>query len=71
MDLDCNGVITGYELEYFYEEQSQRLNYMESNLDFNFENIVCQMVDASKGRAIKKSTNATSASRSHLCSTIP
>jgi serine/threonine-protein phosphatase 2A regulatory subunit B'' len=36
MDLDGNGVITGYELEYFYEEQSQRLNYMESNLDLNF-----------------------------------
>ena len=36
MDLDGNGIITGYELEYFYEEQSQRLAYMESNLDFNF-----------------------------------
>ena len=48
MDLDGNGIITGYELEYFYEEQSQRLAYMESNLDFNFENIICQMVDLFK-----------------------
>ena len=48
MDLDGNGIITGYELEYFYEEQSQRLAYMESNLDFNFENIICQMVDIFK-----------------------
>jgi len=48
MDLDGNGIITGYELEYFYEEQSQRLAYMESNLEFNFENIICQMVDLFK-----------------------
>ena len=36
MDLDGNGIITGYELEYFYEEQNQRLAYMDSTLDFNF-----------------------------------
>lgn len=25
LDLDNNGIITGYELEYFYEEQNQRI----------------------------------------------
>lgn len=44
LDLDNNGIVSGYELEYFYEEQAQRLAYMDSNNnDFNFENIICQM----------------------------
>lgn len=48
MDLDGNAIVTGYELEYFYQEQSQRLAYMDSSLDFNFENIICQMIDLFK-----------------------
>ena len=44
LDLDNNGIVSGYELEFFYEEQSQRLAYMDGNSnDFNFENIICQM----------------------------
>ena len=28
LDLDNNGIVTGYELESFFEEQTQRLAYM-------------------------------------------
>ena len=45
IDLDNNGIITGYELEHFFEEQSQRLTFLNNELVINFENIVCQMVD--------------------------
>ena len=44
LDLDHNGIVTGYELEFFYEEQNQRLAYMENgSTDFNYENLICQM----------------------------
>jgi serine/threonine-protein phosphatase 2A regulatory subunit B'' len=47
LDLDSNGIVTGYELEFFFEEQCQRLDYSESgSSDFNFENIICQMYAA-------------------------
>ena len=48
MDLDGNGIITGYELQYLYEEQRQKLINMKINMDFSFENIICQMVDLFK-----------------------
>jgi serine/threonine-protein phosphatase 2A regulatory subunit B'' len=48
IDLDNNGIITGYELEHFFEEQSQRLAFLNNELVINFENIVCQMVDLLK-----------------------
>lgn len=68
MDLDGNGIITGYELEYFYEQQSQRLAYMESNLDFNFQNIVCQMVDIFKPQNNIQFTLDDFLKRKHECS---
>lgn len=44
LDLDHNGIVTGYQLEFFYEEQNQRLAYMENgSTDFNYENLICQM----------------------------
>ena len=43
MDLDGNGIVTGYELEFFFEEQSQRLNYMGSTMEFLFQNFICQL----------------------------
>eukprot|EP01017_Pseudomicrothorax_dubius_P007160 TRINITY_DN12175_c0_g2_i1.p1 TRINITY_DN12175_c0_g2~~TRINITY_DN12175_c0_g2_i1.p1 ORF type:complete len:535 (-),score=141.47 TRINITY_DN12175_c0_g2_i1:61-1665(-) len=47
LDLDENGIVTGFELEYFYEEQKQRLEYLnhESVL---YEDVLCQMSDIFK-----------------------
>ncbi|KRX04927.1 hypothetical protein PPERSA_06561 [Pseudocohnilembus persalinus] len=47
IDLDENGIITGYEMEYFYEEQRQRLEYLNHEIVF-FQDVVCQMVDLLK-----------------------
>jgi len=47
LDLDSNDIITGYEMEYFYEEQKQRLEYLNHEPVF-FEDILCQMVDIFK-----------------------
>jgi len=44
IDLDHNDMITGYEMEYFYEEQKQRLEYLNHEPVY-FEDIVCQLVD--------------------------
>jgi serine/threonine-protein phosphatase 2A regulatory subunit B'' len=47
LDLDSNDIITGYEMEYFYEEQKQRLDYLNHE-PVLFEDILCQMADLFK-----------------------
>lgn len=44
MDLDQNGIITGYEMEYFYEEIRQRMEYLNHEIVY-LQDIICQMVD--------------------------
>jgi serine/threonine-protein phosphatase 2A regulatory subunit B'' len=44
IDLDNNGIITPYEMEYFYEEQLRRLEYLNQEM-VPFKDIVCQMTD--------------------------
>ena len=44
VDLDDNGIITPSEMEYFYQEQIQRLeNYQNEVIEFN--DILCQLYD--------------------------
>jgi serine/threonine-protein phosphatase 2A regulatory subunit B'' len=47
VDLDGNGVITAYEMEYFYEEQLRRLEYLNQEM-VPFRDILCQMADMMK-----------------------
>eukprot|EP01017_Pseudomicrothorax_dubius_P034160 TRINITY_DN464_c0_g1_i6.p1 TRINITY_DN464_c0_g1~~TRINITY_DN464_c0_g1_i6.p1 ORF type:complete len:534 (+),score=103.75 TRINITY_DN464_c0_g1_i6:138-1739(+) len=47
LDLDDNGIVTGFELEYFYQEQRQRLEYLNHELVL-FEDVLCQMADMFK-----------------------
>ncbi|XP_037680583.1 serine/threonine-protein phosphatase 2A regulatory subunit B'' subunit beta-like isoform X3 [Choloepus didactylus] len=44
MDLDGDGVLSMYELEFFYEEQSRRLDSMAIEA-LPFEDCLCQMLD--------------------------
>lgn len=44
VDLDCDGVITANEMQYFYEEQLHRMECMAQE-PVLFEDIVCQMAD--------------------------
>ncbi|XP_013883268.1 serine/threonine-protein phosphatase 2A regulatory subunit B'' subunit beta isoform X3 [Austrofundulus limnaeus] len=44
MDLDGDGVLSMYELEYFYEEQCQKLEAMAIE-PLPFEDCLCQMLD--------------------------
>ena len=44
VDLDNNGIITAYEMEYFYEEQLRRLEYLNQEV-VPFKDILCQMSD--------------------------
>ena len=44
MDLDCDGIITPNEMQYFYEEQLHRMECMAQE-PVLFEDIVCQMCD--------------------------
>ena len=44
VDLDSNGIITPYEMEYFYEEQLRRLEYLNQEM-VPFKDILCQMID--------------------------
>ena len=44
VDLDNNGIITAYEMEYFYEEQLRRLEYLNQEV-VPFKDILCQMAD--------------------------
>ncbi|KAM7380245.1 hypothetical protein PAMP_003557 [Pampus punctatissimus] len=47
MDLDGDGVLSMYELEYFYEEQCQKLETMAIE-PLPFEDCLCQMLDLVK-----------------------
>lgn len=47
MDLDGDGVLSMYELEYFYEEQCQKLEAMAIE-PLSFEDCLCQMLDLVK-----------------------
>lgn len=47
MDLDGDGVLSMYELEYFYEEQCQKLEAMAIE-PLPFEDCLCQMLDLVK-----------------------
>lgn len=44
VDLDCNGVITPNEMQFFYEEQLHRMECM-GHEPVLFEDILCQIVD--------------------------
>lgn len=47
MDLDGDGVLSMFELEYFYEEQCRRLDSMAIEA-LPFEDCLCQMLDLVK-----------------------
>lgn len=47
MDMDGDGVLSMYELEYFYEEQCQKLEAMAIE-PLPFEDCLCQMLDLVK-----------------------
>ncbi|XP_062257951.1 serine/threonine-protein phosphatase 2A regulatory subunit B'' subunit beta isoform X2 [Platichthys flesus] len=55
MDLDGDGVLSMYELEYFYEEQCQKLETMAIE-PLPFEDCLCQMLDLVKPEAEGKIT---------------
>ncbi|XP_002966764.2 probable serine/threonine protein phosphatase 2A regulatory subunit B''delta [Selaginella moellendorffii] len=44
IDLDCDGVVTPNEMQYFYEEQLHRMECLAQD-PVLFEDIVCQMTD--------------------------
>lgn len=44
IDLDSNGIITPHEMEYFYEEQVQRLESLNHE-PILFADLLCQMND--------------------------
>ncbi|CAI9768361.1 unnamed protein product [Fraxinus pennsylvanica] len=44
IDLDANGVITRNEMQYFYEDQKQRMEHL-GRVPVPFEKILCQIVD--------------------------
>lgn len=47
MDLDGDGVLSMYELEYFYEEQCERMEVMGIE-PLPFQDLLCQMLDLVK-----------------------
>lgn len=47
MDLDGDGVLSMYELEFFYDEQCQKLEAMAIE-PLPFEDCLCQMLDLVK-----------------------
>ncbi|XP_025051308.1 serine/threonine-protein phosphatase 2A regulatory subunit B'' subunit beta isoform X2 [Alligator sinensis] len=55
MDLDGDGVLSMYELEYFYEEQCQKLDNMTIE-PLPFEDCLCQMLDLVKPQCEGKIT---------------
>lgn len=56
MDLDGNGVLSMYELEYFYEEQCQKMESMAIE-PLSFEDCLCQMLDLVKPQCEGTSSN--------------
>ncbi|KAM4701514.1 serine/threonine-protein phosphatase 2A regulatory subunit B'' subunit beta isoform 2-T2 [Discoglossus pictus] len=55
MDLDGDGVLSMYELEYFYEEQCQKMESMAIE-PLPFEDCLCQMLDLVKPQCAGKIT---------------
>ncbi|XP_040281104.1 serine/threonine-protein phosphatase 2A regulatory subunit B'' subunit beta isoform X1 [Bufo bufo] len=55
MDLDGDGVLSMYELEYFYEEQCQKMESMAIE-PLPFEDCLCQMLDLVKPQSDGKIT---------------
>ncbi|XP_029434215.1 serine/threonine-protein phosphatase 2A regulatory subunit B'' subunit beta [Rhinatrema bivittatum] len=55
MDLDGDGVLSMYELEYFYEEQCQKMENMAID-PLPFEDCLCQMLDLVKPQCDGKIT---------------
>ncbi|XP_067401816.1 serine/threonine-protein phosphatase 2A regulatory subunit B'' subunit beta isoform X3 [Emydura macquarii macquarii] len=55
MDLDGDGALSMYELEYFYEEQCQKLDNMAIE-PLPFEDCLCQMLDLVKPQCEEKIT---------------
>ncbi|XP_077338946.1 serine/threonine-protein phosphatase 2A regulatory subunit B'' subunit beta-like isoform X3 [Lithobates pipiens] len=55
MDLDGDGVLSMYELEYFYEEQCQKMESMAIE-PLSFEDCLCQMLDLVKPQCEGKIT---------------
>lgn len=47
MDTDGDGVLSMYELEYFYEEQCERMERMGIE-PLPFQDLLCQMLDLVK-----------------------
>lgn len=47
MDLDGDGMLSMYELEYFYEEQCERMESMGIE-PLPFHDLLCQMLDLVK-----------------------
>lgn len=47
MDLDGDGVLSMYELEFFYEEQCERMEGMGIE-PLPFQDLLCQMLDLVK-----------------------
>merc|ERR1712176_391407 len=45
LDLDGDGILSLYELEYFYEEQEEKLQQLEVE-PLNFEDVICQAIDS-------------------------
>ena len=48
LDLDEDGLVTGYEMEAFFEEQKQRIQSL-SQEQITFVDILCQLIDMIKG----------------------
>ncbi|XP_057708175.1 serine/threonine-protein phosphatase 2A regulatory subunit B'' subunit beta isoform X1 [Corythoichthys intestinalis] len=67
MDLDGDGVLSMYEMEYFYEEQCQKLERMAIE-PLPFEDCLCQMLDLVKPRVQGKITlrDLKSCKQSHI-----
>ena len=47
MDLDGDGILSLYELEYFYEEQLQRMEQLGIET-LPFDDCICQVIRGSK-----------------------
>jgi serine/threonine-protein phosphatase 2A regulatory subunit B'' len=44
VDLDGNGIITPHEIQYFYDEQTHRMQYLDNEI-VHFNDILCQLYD--------------------------
>jgi hypothetical protein len=56
IDLDCDGLLTTFEIEWFFEEQKQRIQSLSQEL-ITFPDIMCQLIDMVSWK--KKTTQHT------------